>query len=120
MKDERAVEALCSALLTDGQAEVRQTAAEALGEIRSSEAISSLKQALNDPEPRVRAKAGWAIHQDHASANEVCSVVRCKEVDVADVCGPETKPPRPQERQDQEQILRVFSAFNLYLDWFWL
>lgn len=63
MKDERAVKALCSVLLSDGQAEVRRGAAEALGEIRSAEAISSLKLALNDPEPRVRAKAGWALSE---------------------------------------------------------
>ena len=63
MKEERAVKALCNVLLADAQAEVRRSAAEALGEIRSSEAISSLKQALNDPEPRVRAKAGWAISE---------------------------------------------------------
>jgi HEAT repeat protein len=63
MKDERAVKALCDALLTDSQVDVRRAAAEALGEIRSSEAISSLKQALNDPEPRVRSKAGWAISE---------------------------------------------------------
>lgn len=63
MKEERAVKALCSVLLADSQAEVRRSAAEALGEIRSSEAIFSLKQALNDPEPRVRAKAGWAISE---------------------------------------------------------
>jgi len=63
MKEERAVNALCNALLTDSQAEVRQSAAEALGEIRSSKAISTLRQALNDPEPRVRAKVGWAISE---------------------------------------------------------
>ena len=63
MKDARAVEALCRALLTDPQVEVRRTAAEALGEIRSAEALSSLKQALNDPEARVRARAGWAISE---------------------------------------------------------
>ena len=63
MKDRRAVEALCRVLLTDPQVEVRRAAAEALGEIRSAEALASLKQALNDPEARVRAKAGWAISE---------------------------------------------------------
>jgi len=63
MKDARAVEALCRALLTDPQAEVRRTAAEALGEIRSAGALASLKQALNDPEARVRARVGWAISE---------------------------------------------------------
>jgi len=63
MKEERAVNALCNALLTDSQPEVRRSAAEALGEIRSSKAISTLRQALNDPEPRVRAKVGWAISE---------------------------------------------------------
>jgi hypothetical protein len=63
MKDARAVNALCQVLLTDTQGDVRRTAAEALGEIRSAEALASLKQALNDPEARVRAKAGWAISE---------------------------------------------------------
>ncbi len=63
MKDRRAVNALCQTLLTDTQVEVRRAAAEALGEIRSAEALSSLKQALNDPEARVRAKVGWAISE---------------------------------------------------------
>ena len=57
------MDALCQALLTDLQAEVRRTAAEALGEIRSTKALSSLKQALNDPEAGVRAKVGWAISE---------------------------------------------------------
>ncbi|MDT7603183.1 MAG: hypothetical protein QOF61_1180 [Acidobacteriota bacterium] len=61
MKEERAVDALCRLLVADAQTEVRRMAAEALGEIRSEKAVSSLKQALNDPEPRVRAKAMWAI-----------------------------------------------------------
>ena len=33
----------------------------ALGEIASAEALPSLRQALNDPEESVRAKASWAI-----------------------------------------------------------
>lgn len=61
MKEQRAVLALCNLLLTDARAEVRTAAAEALGEIRSSEALPSLQQALNDAEAGVRAKASWAI-----------------------------------------------------------
>lgn len=63
LKDERAVDALCRVLVSDSQGEVRQTAAMALGEIRSQKALTSLKQALNDAEPRVRAKAQWAISE---------------------------------------------------------
>ena len=61
MKDERAVTALCSVLLADTRVEVRRGAAEALGEIRSAEALPSLRQALNDSELGVSAKAAWAI-----------------------------------------------------------
>ena len=61
MKDERAVKALCNTLLSDPRAEVRRGAAEALGEIRSPEALPFLKQAVNDPESSVGAKASWAI-----------------------------------------------------------
>ncbi len=61
MKDERAVPALSSVLLSDGRAEVRRGAAEALGEIASAEALPSLRQALNDAETSVSAKAAWAI-----------------------------------------------------------
>jgi HEAT repeat protein/beta-lactamase regulating signal transducer with metallopeptidase domain len=61
MKDARAVTALCSVLLSDTRVEVRRAAAEALGEIRSAEALPSLKQALNDAEAGVSAKAAWAI-----------------------------------------------------------
>ena len=43
--------------------EVRRGAAEALGEIRSSEAVPFLKQALNDSEGRVSTKAAWAISE---------------------------------------------------------
>lgn len=63
MKDARAVTALCSVLLSDRRVEVRRGAAEALGEIRSAEALPSLKQALNDAESRVSAKAAWAIEE---------------------------------------------------------
>ena len=63
MKDKRAVTALCSVLLSDARAEVRRGAAEALGEIASAEALPSLKQALNDTEPSVTAKAAWAISE---------------------------------------------------------
>jgi len=40
---------------------VRSAAAEALGEIRSADALPSLNQALNDSAEEVRAKARWAI-----------------------------------------------------------
>lgn len=63
MKDDRAVNALCSVLLSDARAEVRRGAAEALGEIASANALPSLKQALNDTEPSVSAKAAWAISE---------------------------------------------------------
>jgi len=63
MKDDRAVNALCSVLLSDAQVEVRRGAAEALGEIASADALPSLKQALNDTEPSVSAKAAWAISE---------------------------------------------------------
>ena len=59
LKDARAVAALCNVLLSDERIEVREGAAEALGEIRSPEALLSLKQALNDP--NVKEKAEWAI-----------------------------------------------------------
>jgi HEAT repeat protein len=61
LKDDRAVAALCSVLLSDARVEVRRGAAEALGEIRSAEALPSLKQALNDPQ--VNTKAQWAINE---------------------------------------------------------
>ncbi|HVG28908.1 MAG TPA: M56 family metallopeptidase [Pyrinomonadaceae bacterium] len=63
LKDERAVDALCRVLAADAQADVRQTAAMALGEIQNRRALAPLKEALNDPEPRVRAKAQWAISE---------------------------------------------------------
>ena len=63
MKDARAVTALCNILLSDARVEVRRGAAEALGEIRSAEALPTLRQALNDSEPAVNAKAAWAISE---------------------------------------------------------
>jgi HEAT repeat protein len=63
MKDDRAVNALCSVLLSDARSEVRRGAAEALGEIASADALPSLKQALNDTESSVSAKAAWAISE---------------------------------------------------------
>ena len=63
MKDARAVTALCNVLLSDIRAEVRRGAAEALGEISSADALPTLKQALNDKEPSVSAKAAWAISE---------------------------------------------------------
>lgn len=61
LKDNRAVAALCNVLLSDARADVRRGAAEALGEIRSAEALPALKQALNDP--AVTPKAQWAISE---------------------------------------------------------
>ena len=61
LKDDRAVNALGSALLSDSRPEVRRVAAEALGEIRSAEALPFLRQAANDSEASVSAKAHWAI-----------------------------------------------------------
>lgn len=63
MKDDRAVTALCNVMLSDVRVEVRRGAAEALGEIASTAALPSLKQALNDAEPSVSAKAAWAISE---------------------------------------------------------
>ncbi len=63
MKDKRAVDSLCTTLLSDANAKVRKTAAWALGEIKSNEALASLKQALSDPEPGVRSTADWAISE---------------------------------------------------------
>jgi HEAT repeat protein len=63
MKDARAVTALCNVLLSDTRVEVRRGAAEALGEIQSAAALPSLRQALNDSEPGVSAKAAWAISE---------------------------------------------------------
>jgi HEAT repeat protein len=61
LKDKRAVAALCNVLLSDSRPDVRRGAAEALGEIRSTEALPALKQALNDP--NVNARAQWAISE---------------------------------------------------------
>jgi HEAT repeat protein len=63
MKDDRAVTALCNVLLSDARVEVRSGAAEALGEIRSADALPALRQALNDRESGVSAKAAWAISE---------------------------------------------------------
>jgi beta-lactamase regulating signal transducer with metallopeptidase domain/HEAT repeat protein len=61
LKDDRAVKALGNVLLSDSRPEVRRIAAEALGEIRSNEALPFLRQAVNDSEAAVSAKAHWAI-----------------------------------------------------------
>ncbi len=63
MKDARAVMALCAVLVSDTRVEVRRGAAEALGEIRSSEALPALRQALNDRGTGVSTKAAWAIEE---------------------------------------------------------
>src|SRR5204862_374611 len=47
----------------DAAAPVRQTAAWALGEIESPQAIAPLSQALHDRAPDVRAMAAWALGQ---------------------------------------------------------
>ena len=61
LKDSRAVAALCNVLLSDSRVDVRRGAADALGEIRSSEALPALKQALNDG--AVNARVQWAISE---------------------------------------------------------
>jgi len=63
LKDERAVKALGNALVSDARAEVRRDAAAALGEIRSADGLPYLRQAINDPESSVSAKARWAISE---------------------------------------------------------
>jgi beta-lactamase regulating signal transducer with metallopeptidase domain len=63
MKFDGAVEQLCNVLVNDLESGVRLEAATALGEIGSSKAIASLKQALSDSEPKVRAKVKWAIEE---------------------------------------------------------
>ena len=63
MKDARAVDALCNVLLSDVRPEVRRGAAEALGEISSANALPALKQAVNDTDATVSAKAAWAISE---------------------------------------------------------
>ena len=63
MKDARAVDALCNVLLSDVKPEVRRGAAEALGEISSANALPALKQAVNDADATVSAKAAWAISE---------------------------------------------------------
>jgi HEAT repeat protein len=61
LKDSRAVAALCNVLLSDSRVDVRRGAADALGEIRSPEALPALKQALNDG--AVNARVQWAISE---------------------------------------------------------
>jgi beta-lactamase regulating signal transducer with metallopeptidase domain len=61
IKDRRDVAPLCNVLLSDLSSDVRRGAAEALGEIRSADALPFLKQALNDP--AVSARARWAINE---------------------------------------------------------
>lgn len=63
MKFDGAVEQLCNVLVNDLESGVRLEAATALGEIGSQKAIASLKQALSDSEPKVRAKVKWAIEE---------------------------------------------------------
>ena len=63
LKAERAVPSLGALLLRDENAGARRMAAWALGEIQDPQAIESLTAALNDPEPRVREKAKWALSE---------------------------------------------------------
>jgi beta-lactamase regulating signal transducer with metallopeptidase domain len=63
MKERRAVQSLGAMLGRDESAGARQMAAWALGEIQDPKAVESLTAALNDPEPRVREKAKWALSE---------------------------------------------------------
>jgi HEAT repeat protein len=63
MKVEHAVETLGRQLLEDDRAEVRETSAWALGEIRVPAASPYLNRALDDREARVRDKARWALSE---------------------------------------------------------
>jgi HEAT repeat protein/beta-lactamase regulating signal transducer with metallopeptidase domain len=63
MKERRAVESLGMMLLKDEGAGAREMAAWALGEIQDPKAVEPLNAALNDPEPRVRLKAKWALSE---------------------------------------------------------
>lgn len=56
-----AISSLCNALLQDSDPNVRCSAAEALGKIRSEQAIPTLSQALNDKNADVRRKAVEAL-----------------------------------------------------------
>lgn len=63
MKERRAVQSLSAMLGRDEHAGARRMAAWALGEIQDPKAIEPLTAALNDPEPRVREKAKWALSE---------------------------------------------------------
>ncbi|HLL72662.1 MAG TPA: M56 family metallopeptidase [Pyrinomonadaceae bacterium] len=63
MKERRAVQSLGAMLLKDEETQARTMAAWALGEIQDPKAVESLNAALNDTEPRVRAKAKWALSE---------------------------------------------------------
>jgi len=63
MKERRAVQSLGAMLLKDEEMQARLMAAWALGEIQDPKAVESLNAALNDTEPRVRAKAKWALSE---------------------------------------------------------
>ncbi|MFN0318087.1 MAG: HEAT repeat domain-containing protein, partial [Burkholderiales bacterium] len=54
---------LLAALLGDPVVYLRRDTAIALGNIRSTEAVSALIQALKDPDEEVRENAGWALGQ---------------------------------------------------------
>lgn len=62
IQDPRAVAALIELLLRDSDADVRFSAAHALGELESEDAIDALVDAmLNDPSARVRQASAWAL-----------------------------------------------------------
>lgn len=63
IEDSRAVPALSNAVRSDADAEVRQGAARALGEIEHGSAVDPLISVLSDEDERVRATAVWALGQ---------------------------------------------------------
>ncbi|HEX8458623.1 MAG TPA: M56 family metallopeptidase [Pyrinomonadaceae bacterium] len=63
LKERSAVQSLGVMLLRDEASSARRMAAWALGEIQDPKAVASLSAALDDPEPRVREKAKWALSE---------------------------------------------------------
>jgi hypothetical protein len=72
----RAVGPLCE-LLTDWNAEIRESAARALGVIKSTRSVESLCAALKDDLPNVRAAAVWALGElkDPRSAGSLGTIL---------------------------------------------
>jgi beta-lactamase regulating signal transducer with metallopeptidase domain len=62
-KSVRTSHSLEKMLLADPSAQVRLRAAHALGDIQDPGSRAILERALRDPDPAVRAKAGWALGQ---------------------------------------------------------